>query len=66
MPDPGLLLERPASCPRPGLVDGFDAGWNAHEVGLSRESVQVFATDPEARAWALMAWDARQKLSEGE
>jgi hypothetical protein len=60
------LIARPDSCPRPGVIEAFDAGWNAHEVGLERETVAVFAADPAARPWALMAWDVRQKLAQGK
>ncbi len=55
-------IARPISCPAPGVVAGFDAGWNAHQVGLERDSVTVFTTDPQAREWALLAWDARESV----
>lgn len=62
------LFARPASCPAIGQIGAFDAGWNAHEVGLSREMVKALAgiaeDDEQARQWALMAWDVRQKLTE--
>ena len=49
-------LERPPACPREGQIEPFDAGWHAHEVGISRETVRVLAADPR---WALLGWDAR-------
>ncbi len=51
-------VQRPNSAPAEGVIGAFDAGWNAHRVGLARETVQVL-TPPDARAWALMAWDIR-------
>lgn len=64
-PDSAATVPRPASCPEEGQIEAFDAGWNAHEVGLGRESVELFA-HPAGRAWALMAWDIREKVSRGD
>jgi len=50
------LLPRPASVPKPGEVESFDAGWNAHEIGLSRDTVRFLAVDP---GWALLGYDSR-------
>jgi hypothetical protein len=52
---------RPIMCPPPGHVPSFDAGWDAHEVGLGRGSVEILSPDP---GWALLGWDARH-LMEG-
>lgn len=54
-----LPVERPISCPAPGIVPAFDAGWNAHEIGLARETVELLAVSP----WALLGYDARQTVS---
>jgi hypothetical protein len=56
------MIERPAAAPREGEVAAFDAGWNAHEVGLERETVRVLAAGP-GRDWALLAWDTREALA---
>lgn len=53
-------IERPDACPREGQIEPFDAGWNAHEVGLSRETVRVLASDP---GWALLGWDIREHVA---
>lgn len=58
-------IERPAAAPREGQIEAFDAGWNAHETGLERESVRVF-TPPTGQGWALLGWDMRETLSRGE
>lgn len=55
---------RPDACPAPGMVDAFDAGWNAHEVGLGRETVSVLSPTPYARGWALLAYDTRALVVE--
>ena len=57
------VIERPDSVPREGQVDAFDAGWNAHEKGLGRETVRVLSPTEDARRWALMAWDVRALLA---
>lgn len=57
-------VDRPSSAPREGQIDAFDAGWNAHEVGLERETVELFA-HPRGRGWALLAYDMREVLSDG-
>jgi len=51
-------FERPASCPPPGKVEAFDAGWNAHRAGLSRKTVEVLSG-----GMALIAWDARNYMA---
>lgn len=53
------IIERPRSCPERGKVPPFDAGWDAHEIGLRRDTVRTFAADP---AWAILGWDARQRV----
>ena len=55
-----MNIERPDSCPREGQIEAFDAGWNAHEVGLSRETTRVFSASPD---WAVLAWDVRNNLA---
>ena len=54
------LIVRPTACPREGQIKPFDAGWHAHEVGLSRETVRVLAADP---GWALLGWDTRNLVA---
>jgi len=49
---------RPDSCPPPGKVEAFDAGWNAHRAGLSRKTVEVLSG-----GMALVAWDARNYMA---
>ena len=56
-----MTLERPEACPKPGVVEAFDAGWDAHEVGIERATVEVF-TPASGRGWALLGWDARQLM----
>ena len=51
--------------PKEGVVPAFDAGWNAHEVGLERETVSVLA-HPTGREWALMGWDCRELVAKRE
>ena len=55
-------IERPASVPQFGTVPAFDAGWEAHEVGLERETVEVLS-NPGNRAWELLGWDIREALT---
>ena len=50
-------VQRPDACPKPGQVQAFDAGWEAHEKGISRESVRVFTN---GNGMALLAWDIRE------
>ncbi len=50
------MTARPPSVPPEGVVPAFDAGWNAAEVGLSRETVAVIAA-PDAHGWALIGYD---------
>jgi len=56
-------IERGSSMPKEGVVPAFDAGWNAHEVGLERNTVSVLA-HPTGREWALMGWDSRQLVAD--
>jgi hypothetical protein len=56
------IIERPQSVPREGQVPAFDAGWNAHRLGLERETVRVL-TPASGRGWALLGWDVRAKLN---
>ena len=53
-------VERPAAAPLLGQIPSYDAGWNAHEVGLSRKTVEVLSPDP---GWALLGWDMRALLA---
>lgn len=53
-----MTVTRTDAMPREGLVEPFDAGWNAHEVGLDRETVEVLS-QPDARKWALLGYDCR-------
>lgn len=56
-------IERTAACPQPGVIPAFDAGWNAHEIGLERETVRVLSASPE---WALLGYNIRAKLAEAD
>lgn len=58
-------MKRPDSCPAPGVVPAFDAGWKAHEVGLGRETVEALTPAP-AQGWTLMGYDVRKRLAEEE
>ena len=58
-------LARPSSVPAEGQVPAFDAGWNAHRLGLERETVEVLS-HPGGREWALMGWDVRAKIEAGQ
>lgn len=51
-----VRYERPPSCPREGMLAAYDAGWNAFEVGLERETVELLA-HPSGQGWALLAYD---------
>jgi hypothetical protein len=51
-------VQRPYTAPKEGVVEAFDAGWNAHSLGMSRETVRVL-TPPSGVEWALLAWDIR-------
>lgn len=53
--------ERPDSVPAEGVIEPFDAGWNAHRVGLDRRSVEVLAADP---GWALLGYDTRALIAD--
>jgi len=61
-----MNIERPDSCPKEGQIAAFDAGWNAHEVGLSRTTTEMFSPSEYAAKWALVAWDVREELSKRE
>jgi hypothetical protein len=54
-------VSRPSSVPAVGQVPAYDAGWNAQEIGLERETVRVL-TPPSGRGWALLGWDTRAAL----
>lgn len=56
-------IERPDSVPREGEIGAFDAGWNAHEVGLERETVRLLS-QPDALGWALLGYDTRALSAE--
>ena len=56
---------RPSSVPKAGVIEAFDAGWNAHEIGLDRETVDVLA-HPSGRSWALLGYDSRRLVAETE
>jgi len=49
-------MDRPDSCPAPGVIDGFDVGWECAELGMERDTVDSLA-HPTKRDWALLAWD---------
>lgn len=53
-------LERPRSVPAPGEIAPFDSGWDAHRIGLERQTVEALAAD---KGWALLGWDARETVS---
>ena len=55
-----IEIERPESAPALGHVPSYDAGWNAHEVGLDRKTVEVLSPDP---GWAVLGWDMREMLA---
>lgn len=55
---------RPRSVPTEGVVPAFDAGWNAHEVGLSLSTVLTFAP-ASGRGWAVLGWKAREAVAKG-
>lgn len=55
-------VARPPSVPAEGQIEAFDAGWDAQEVGLDRETVAVLA-HPSGRSWALLGWDSRALAS---
>lgn len=61
MTDAARVVERTASVPAPGVIPAFDAGWNAHEVGLEHETVRVLSASPN---WALLGYDTRRQLAE--
>ena len=39
-------------------MPAFDAGWNAHEQGIARETVML--APPSGRRLALLGWDVRR------
>lgn len=55
-------VERPRAVPAEGVIEAFDAGWNAHRIGLERDSVETFA-HPSGQGWALLGWNARQQVA---
>jgi hypothetical protein len=56
-------IKRTDAMPKEGVVKAFDAGWYAHEVGISRDTVLVITPDSGV-GWAVLAWDCRQLLSQ--
>ena len=54
-----MNIERPPACPKPGVIEAFDAGWNAHEIGMSRSTVETLAGSP---GWALLGYDFREHV----
>ena len=54
-------FKRTNAMPLRGVVEPFDAGWDAQKCGLSREASGFFAR-PEAREWVLIGWDCRKAL----
>jgi len=66
VPDRPALTEeilRTAAMPAKGVIEPFDAGWEAHVVGLDRATVEALALDP---GWALLGWDSRDLLARRE
>lgn len=59
----GQDYERPDACPRIGVIEPFDAGWDAHKTGLGRRTVELLSPDP---GWALLGWDTRALLAKKE
>jgi hypothetical protein len=55
-----MSLPRPEACPKEGELEAFDVGWEAHEVGLSRETVKMLSPSEYVRMWALLAYDIRE------
>lgn len=51
---------RPPSVPKEGDVPAFDAGWEAHEIGLARDTVAALAAEPR---WALLGYDCRAEMA---
>jgi hypothetical protein len=60
--DDGLDVPRPDSVPKEGMVEAFDAGWNAHRRGLERTTVQVM-TPVSGLKWALLGYDCRETVT---
>lgn len=59
----GPDFERPPSVPTRGLVRAYDAGWDAHRLGLARDTVAALAP-PSGRDWALLGWDTRALIAQ--
>jgi len=61
----GKDIQRPLSCPAEGQIPSFDAGWNAHKVGISRKTVEVLSPPmvPGVKSWGVYAWDIRDQLA---
>ncbi len=57
-----MTITRPRSCPAPGVIPAFDAGWNAHRIGLDRETVAAL-TAGDGKRWALLGYDIRAELA---
>lgn len=58
-------MDRPANAPKPGQIESFDDGWNAAEIGLDRETVEICA-HPTKKDWALLAWDIHHLVKQRE
>jgi hypothetical protein len=58
-------IQRPHSCPIEGQIPSFDAGWNAHKLGISRKTVEVLSPPlmPGVKSWGVYAWDIRDQLA---
>jgi len=54
------VIERTDAMPAEGLIEPFDAGWHAHEIGLGRKTVALLSADP---GWALLGYDCRALLA---
>ena len=57
------ILKRPDSCPQEGVIPAFDAGWHAHETGISRRTVAII-TPRSGLEWALLGYDVRANVAE--
>lgn len=57
-----MKISRPRSVPSEGQIAPFDAGWNSHELGLERRTVELLTEGSDGRNWALLGYDARSQL----
>lgn len=53
-------VQRSPAMPPEGVIPPFDAGWEAHALGLERRTVEVLAADPR---WAVLGWDCREMVA---